>query len=79
MKKLTFILFLSLTTYASSLNLFQKELEESLMLDLSHLDRVTNKIRIKKAKGFQLWMMNKMGAEATYNDVTNLILLRPKK
>ncbi len=63
---------------ASTIEKFKSELSHELLLDLQHLSRVSDDIRIKKASGFILMMMNRSGAEATYNDKTNVIYLRPK-
>ncbi len=77
------ILTLLLSTYvlASSpvaISDFSNSLENELGLKLSRLDDVVRKIRVRKPNVFEKWLMNKSGAEATYNDKTNTIVLRQK-
>ncbi|MFG1492058.1 hypothetical protein ABMA75_00730 [Halobacteriovorax sp. ZH4_bin.1] len=77
------ILTLLLSTYvlgASPVTIseFSNSLENELGLKLSRLDDVVQKVRVRKPNVFEKWLMNKSGAEATYNDKTNTIVLREK-
>jgi hypothetical protein len=80
MKKITFIslVLFSITTSASKFSHFSSQLEERLLIDLTHLERVEQNIKIRKPNVLERWWMNKSGAEATYNDKTNVVVLREK-
>lgn len=72
------ILFFSITTHASKFTHFSNQLEKRLLIDLSHLELVEDRIKIRKPNALERWWMNKSGAEATYNDKTNVVVLREK-
>lgn len=77
------LLTLLITTYVlaaspATISQFSNSLEKSHGLKLGRLDDVAQKVRIRKPNFFEKWMMNKSGAEATYNDKTNTIVLREK-
>lgn len=55
---------------------YSNSLEKYLMLDMSHVKEIIPKISVKKPTAFQRWQMEKTGAEATYNDITNTIILK---
>lgn len=77
------ILTLIMATYVLAgspvtISQFSNSLENELGLKLGRLDDVVQRIRIRKPNALERWMMNKSGAEATYNDKTNTIVLRDK-
>jgi hypothetical protein len=79
MKK--FILIMTLlvgNSFAGKLDKFSHDLEDRLILDLNHLSFVESRIKIRRPNAFERWFMNRNGAEATYNDKTNVIVLRQK-
>lgn len=58
-----------ISSFASSLNRY-------LLLETEHFKDIVKPISIKKPTAFQRWQMEKSGAEATYNDITNTIVLK---
>lgn len=60
----------------NQVNSFSRSLEKLLLMDASHLKEIAPKISIKKPTAFQRWQMERTGAEATYNDFTNTIVLK---
>lgn len=80
MKKTIIFVFVVVSQHAlaSKLTKFSQSLEDRLLIDLSHLNVIENRIKIRTPNVLERWMMNKTGAEATYNDKTNVIVLRKK-
>ena len=72
------LVLFSFTINASKFDQFSSQLEERLLIDLSHLETVEQRVKIRKPNVLERWWMNKSGAEATYNDKTNVIILREK-
>lgn len=80
MKAILSLLFATYVLAASPVTIseFSDSLDKHFGLNSSRLDSVISKVRIRKPNAFERWMMNKSGAEATYNDKTNTIVLREK-
>lgn len=79
MKKLFLIILVGQSVLAdnfSKISEYANSLEKYLMLETSHLQEIIPSINVKKPNAFQRWQMEKSGAEATYNDVTNTIILK---
>lgn len=55
---------------------YAQSLEQYLMLDTQHFKNIIPSINVKRPSAFQRWQMEKTGAEATYNDITNTIILK---
>lgn len=79
MKKLVIVLLMTRFSYADSytkISEYAKSLEKYLMIETAHLEDIIPSISVKKPSAFQRWQMEKSGAEATYNDITNTIILK---
>ncbi|EQC46965.1 hypothetical protein M899_2267 [Bacteriovorax sp. BSW11_IV] len=73
-----FLLSLSLLStgaFASKLGMFNSSIKTFMLLDFSHLTEVERSITIRAPRLYEKWMMDKTMAQATYNDILNIIVL----